>query len=106
MYDNEIKQKGAIDMVNCEDNIVTLLSDKGEEIDFIEIINIGYKGNFYTVLQPVLLLEGMSDDEALVFKVTKGTDGKERFEIELEEAIIDWIFQEYQKILSEANNEI
>lgn len=91
-------------MINCDDEIVTLISQDGEEIDLIEIANIIYKGNFYSVLQPVPLIEGMQQDEALVFNVTRDEEGKEHFEIELDEAIIEEVFQEYQKILSEFNN--
>ncbi len=31
----------------------------GEEIDFVEIAGIAYRGSFYAILQPVELLEGM-----------------------------------------------
>lgn len=92
----------AIDhMINDEDDIVTLLSSEGEEIDFIEIAGIAYRGNFYAVLQPVELLEGMNEDEALVFKVTKGSEGEDNFEIELDEAVIEAVFEEYQKLLAD-----
>ena len=59
----------------ADDDIVTLLSADGEEIDFVEIAGIAHKGNFYAILQPVELIEGMSEDEALVFLVTRD-DGK------------------------------
>jgi len=90
-------------MVSDDDDVVTLLSDDGEEIDFIEVAGIAYRGNFYAVLQPVELLEGMEEDEALVFKVTRGKDGEDKFEIELDDAIIDAVFEEYNKLLDEAN---
>ena len=45
----------------------------------------------------------MSDDEALVFKVTRGKDGEDKFEIELDDSIIDAVFAEYNKLLDEAN---
>ena len=89
-------------MVNDDDDIVTLLSDDGEEIDFIEVAGIAYRGNFYAVLQPVELLDGMDEDEALVFKVTRGKDGEDKFEIELDDAIIDAVFEEYNKLLDGA----
>ena len=89
-------------MVNDDDDIVTLLSDDGEEIDFIEVAGIAYRGNFYAVLQPVELLDGMEEDEALVFKVTRGKDGEDKFEIELDDAIIDAVFEEYNKLLDSA----
>ena len=89
-------------MVEDDDDVVTLMSANGEEIDFIEIAGIAYRGNFYAILQPVELLDGMDDDEALVFKVTRGKDGEDKFEIELDDSIIDAVFAEYNKLLDEA----
>ncbi len=89
-------------MEDDDDDIVTLLSADGEEIDFVEIAGIAYKGSFYAILQPVELLDGMDDDEALVFKVTRGKDGEDKFEIELDDAVIDAVFAEYNKLLDEA----
>lgn len=88
-----------------EDDIVTLLSADGEEVDFVEIAGIAHKGNFYAILQPVELLDGMDDDEALVFKVTRGADGEDNFEIEMDDDIIDAVFEEYNRLLDEAENE-
>lgn len=89
-------------MEEDDDDIVTLLSADGEEIDFVEIAGIAYRGSFYAILQPVELLDGMDDDEALVFKVTRGKDGEDKFEIELDDSIIDAVFAEYNKLLDEA----
>ncbi len=103
--DFEAEIPASIDhMVNDEDDIVTLLADNGEEIDFIEVAGIAYRGNFYAVLQPVELLEGMEEDEALVFKVIRGKDGEDKFEIELDDAIIDAVFEEYNKLLDGMND--
>ena len=88
-----------------EDDIVTLLSADGEEVDFVEIAGIAHKGNFYAILQPVELLEGMDEDEALVFKVTRGADGEDNFEIEMDDDIIVAVFEEYNRLLDEAENE-
>lgn len=104
---DEIKNKApesVVDMVEEDDDIITLVTDEGNEINFIEIAGIAYRGNFYAVLQPVELLEGMSEDEALVFKVTKGENGQDNFEIELDDAVIDAVFAEYQKLLNEEQN--
>ena len=84
-----------------DDDIVTLTSADGEEIDFIQIAGIAHKGSFYSILQPAELLEGMDDDEALVFKVTRGPDGGDHFEIELDDEIIDAVFAEYNRLLDQ-----
>ena len=88
----------------ADDDIVTLLSATGEKIDFIEIAGIAHKGNFYAILQPVELLEGMADDEALVFKVSRTESGEDKFEIELDDEIIEAVFAEYNRLLDNMEN--
>lgn len=87
---------------NEENEYVTLLSANGEEIDFIEIAGIAYNGNFYAILQPVELLDGMGEDEAMVFKVTRNEDGDDSFTIELDDAVIDGVFEIYTQLYNEA----
>lgn len=87
----------------ADDDIVTLLSATGEEIDFVEIAGIAHKGEFYAILQPVELLEGMGDDEALVFHVSRDENGQDKFEICLDDEIIDAVFAEYNKLYEEAH---
>ena len=88
-----------------EDDIVTLLSADGEEIDFVEIAGIALNGKFYAVLQPVELLDGMEEDEALVFEVGQNEDGSDNFTIETDDDIIDAVFAEYERLLAEAEEE-
>ena len=88
-----------------DDDIVTLLSADGEEIDFVEIAGIALNGKFYAVLQPVELLEGMEEDEALVFEVGRNADGSDNFTIEMDDDIIDAVFAEYNRLLDQANEE-
>lgn len=87
-----------------DDNIITLRSQTGEDIDFIEIAGIAYMGNFYAILQPVQLLPGMADDEALVFKVMRDENGNDRFEIELDDDVIDGVFDEYDRLYDAAHS--
>ena len=86
--------------VNDEDNdeCITLLSANEEEIDFKRIATINYRGKSYAILQPFELLEGMADDEALVFRTTPGPNGADTFEIELDDNIIDAVFKEYDRL--------
>jgi hypothetical protein len=88
-----------------DDDIVTLMSADGEEIDFVEIAGIAYRGGFYAILQPVELLDGMSDDEALVFRVSRGENGEDKFEIELNDEVIEAVFEEYNKLLDQAQSD-
>ena len=85
-----------------DDDIITLTTAAGEEVDFVEIAGIAYQGRFYTILQPVELLDGMEEDEALVFRVSRNADGEDKFEIEMDDRIIDAVFAEYNRLLDEA----
>lgn len=83
------------------DDLIVLQSASGEEIEFIEIAGIAYKGKFYSILQPKELLEGMGDDEALVFEVSSTETREDKFEIVLDDEIIDAVFREYDKLYEE-----
>ena len=93
------------DELYMDDDKITLLAADGEEIEFNEIAGIAYRGNFYAILQPIVLLDGMGDNEALVFKVTRGDKGEDKFSIELDEDIIEAVFAEYNRLLDEAESE-
>ena len=96
---------GDLEVDENEDEYVTLTSADGEEIDFVEIAGIAHEGKFYAILQPVELLEGMDDDEALVFEVTRDRDGGDHFEIVLDDDIISAVFEKYDELLEESLNE-
>lgn len=85
-----------------EDDIITLTTADGEEVDFVEIAGIAHDGKFYAILQPVELLDGMEDDEALVFEVVRNADGSDGFNVVLDDEIIDAVFAEYNRLLEEA----
>lgn len=87
---------------NNDDSIITLYSNTGEAIDFEEVALISHKGNYYAVLQPVQLLPGMSDDEALVFRLGRNKDGSDKYEIELNDDIVDAVFEKYERLYDES----
>lgn len=87
------------------DDIIVLKTVDGEEIRFIEIAGIAHNGSFYAILQPEQLIEGMNDDEALVFKVSRLENGEQKFEIELDDEIIDAVFSIYYKLLDNQKTE-
>ena len=87
-----------------QEDVITLQLDDGEEVDFIDIAGTEYDGNYYVILQPVELLDGMDEDEAFVFKVS-GSEGEETFEIVTDDDIIDAVFDIYNKMLEEQIDE-
>jgi len=93
------------ELETADDDIVTLTSADGEEIDFVEIAGIAHEGKFYAILQPVELIEGMEDDEALVFEVSRNENGEDNFSIVLDDDIINPVFEIYNKLLDEADDD-
>ncbi len=90
-----------LDTNEYAEDLIVLRSASGEEIEFIEIAGIAFKGKFYSILQPVELLDGMGDDEALVFEVSRGDSDEDKFEIVLDDEIISAVFKEYDKLYEE-----
>lgn len=87
-----------------DDGIITLTDDEGNDVDFEEIAGIEIDDRFYLILVPVELPEGMGEDEALVFEVS-GEEGDESFEMVVDDAILDAVFAEYERLISEEAEE-
>ncbi len=99
MNDKDIKE--LLEEIDESEDIVTLLDDEGNEVDFLELAIIELDGKRYSILQPVELLEGMEEDEALVFRLEDSGDDEETFEMELDDDILDAVFAEYNRLIEE-----
>lgn len=101
MANNEVKNDDSVELID-EDEIITLTDDEGKPVDFYEVACIEYQGEFYALLQPVEPLEGLGDDEALIFKVREEDEDNDVFEPVLDENILDAVFNEYLNAIAEA----
>ena len=84
-----------------EDEIVVLETANGEEIEFILLGEVSIDKNNYVILKPVILVEGMADDEAIAFKVVSHPDGSESFNVVEDENLMDKIFDKYNALLEQ-----
>ena len=91
-----------IDKLYDEDNndIIILYDSNGTEIPFEQIALIPMKSETYAILKPVHPLEGLGEDEGLVFQI-KCKDGLEYLEIVVDEKIIDDVFEVYFCLVEE-----
>lgn len=55
------------DDVKMEDN-------NGKEIEFEQVAVVDYEENYYAILHPITPVEGVAEDEALVFLIDEGKD--------------------------------
>ena len=87
-----------------EEEVITLATPDGEEVDFTEIAAVEFEDKLYVIMQPVELFEGMEDDEALVFSVEENEDGDAKLDVVTDDRIIDGVFAEYNKMYEEKEN--
>ncbi|MBQ4112006.1 MAG: DUF1292 domain-containing protein [Clostridia bacterium] len=96
-------EKNPIDKIfdeNDSDPII-LYNETGQQVAFEQIALIPLDGRVYVILQPIELLEGMADDEALVFEILQH-DGEDVLTIVFDEEIIDAVFDAYYALLDES----
>ena len=88
-----------------DDNILKLASPSGEVVEFVEIATIFINHSKYLIVQPVKPIEGMAEDEALVYKVIMVGKNKAKYDLILDDDILDKVFIEYNKLLDEVEGE-
>ena len=97
-YFNEL-----IDKLYDEENneSIVLFSEKGQEIAFEQIAVIPHRdGRVYVILKPIQPIEGLGEDEGLVFFIN---DEKKIVELVTDEGIIDWVFSVYDSLVEDEN---
>lgn len=87
-----------IDALYDEDNndAIILFNEKGEEIAFEQIAIIPQNGKVYAILKPIQPLEGLGEDEGLVFFVN---EDEGILELITDEKIIDDVFAVYDELV-------
>lgn len=79
-----------------DDEIITLYDDKDNPVQFHEVARVEYEDEYYALLQPVETMEGLGEDEALIFKLVEqeGEDADLFVPVE-DEAVLEAVFEEY-----------
>ena len=101
----EKEKVNAIDAIFDENNTenVVLYNADNEAVEFEQIAIVPIEEKDYAILKPVVPLEGMKDDEAMVFELQENEDGERQLVMALEEEVIDKVFDIYEKLFEEAN---
>jgi len=102
----EVKEvKNPIDCLFDENNTdpIVLFNEKGEEIAFEQIALIPKKGKTYVILQPIEPMDGVGEDEALVFAIEepKDKDEQEYLTLVTDVDVIDAVFKVYDALVDE-----
>lgn len=87
----------------CTDNIV-LYDENNKETEFEQVALIPKDEKIYVILKPVTKIEGIADDEALVFVIDE-IDDEDCLIIVDDEDIITEVFNDFYKLLEEYNED-
>ena len=96
-----------IDMLFDENNTenIKLYNEENQEVEFEQIALVPIEEKTYAILKPVKQMDGIADDEALVFVIDE-IDDEDCLVIVDEDPIIDKVFEEYYKMLKEEGVEV
>ena len=84
-----------------EDDVVILTADDGRELKFYFVGTIEYKGKNYSAFEPAEQMEGIEDDDLIIFELS-GDDEKTAELLPVEdEALLDEVFEEFCRVLEE-----
>lgn len=85
------------------DDIVVLVDENGDEVEFEHIDTIEMDGNEYVVLAPYSEeeTEEQDEEEVIILKVEHNEDGEDSFITIEDEEELDTVFEEFQARMEE-----
>lgn len=85
----------------CEDDIVELTTEDGKKLKFYFVGTIEYKGKNYSAFEPAEQIDGIEDDDLIIFELA-GDDEETADLLPVEdEKLLDEVFEEFCRILEE-----
>ena len=85
----------------CEDDIVELTADDGKKMKFYFVGTIEYKGKTYSAFEPAEQIEGIEEDDLVIFELS-GDDEETAELLPIEdEALLDEVFDEFCRVMEE-----
>ena len=100
MDEKEMNQIEKILDENNEDNII-LLDEDNNPVEFEQVAVIPMDDSVYVILVPVTPMEGVGEDEGVVFVIEEDDEGEALLSLVVEDDVIDAVFNEYDSLLEE-----
>ena len=90
------------DVCECEveDEVIELTTDDGKVYKMYLVGTIEYKGKTYSAFEPAEEIEGISEDDIIIFEVVGNEESAELLPVE-DEKLLDEVFEEFCKALDE-----
>lgn len=92
----------ADELCDCyEEDIVELTTDDGKKLKFYFVGTIEYKGKTYSAFEPAEEIEGMSEDDLVIFEVQDNDENTSDLLPIEDEALLEEVFEEFCRALDE-----
>lgn len=103
-HDHNEEMVDIVDLLLDENNDepIVLFDENDKEIRFEQVAVVPENENIYAILKPVDEMEGVADDEAIVFVVDYDEHGNSYLAVETNEEIAIKVFDKYYQLLDEA----
>ena len=103
----EKEEMDVLDILLDEENDdpISLFDENDNEIKFEQVAIIPENEKIYAILKPIDEMEGVEDDEAIVFVVDQDEDGNSVLIVEKDEPTAIKVFDKYYQLLDEAEEE-
>ena len=84
-----------------EEDIVELTTEDGKKLKFYFVGTIEYKGKNYSAFEPAEQIDGIEDDDLIIFELS-GDDEETADLLPVEDdALLDEVFEEFCRVLEE-----
>ncbi|MGN1372960.1 MAG: DUF1292 domain-containing protein [Candidatus Coproplasma sp.] len=87
------------------DGQIRLTNEDGTELVFNHVATIPYNQTLYAILAPVSEIEGVNDDEAIVFRVDELEDGESVLVLEEDEEAAMAVFDKYIELWEQSQSD-
>lgn len=97
---------GLLEQLLDEDNDgeIRLTNQDGTELVFNHVATIPYNETLFAILAPVSDIEGVNDDEAIVFRVDEIDEGEQVLVLEDDEQVAMAVFDKYIELWEESQD--
>ena len=86
---------------DADDEIVELTTDEGKKLKFYFVGTIEYKGKNYSAFEPAEQIDGIEDDDLIIFELS-GDDEETADLLPIEdEGLLNEVFEEFCRVLEE-----
>jgi uncharacterized protein YrzB (UPF0473 family) len=84
-----------------DDEIISLVDDKGDTVNFFHVATIDYENEWYVFFQPVEKTAELDTDEVVVFKLDSDEQDNDVFLPVESEELLQKVYGEYVRIMKE-----